>query len=133
MKSIRVVLSGIFSAFTLASLRSSTTNAQMIDSIRSGVQAALGGQQPPNLFGEGAIFETVVELMLFIVGAVAVIMLIFGGFRYIISGGNAASVTAAKNTILYAIVGVIIAVLSYAIIDFVLLSFDGSPGGTTGL
>lgn len=102
-----------------------------MDSLRAGVQAARGIGQPINLFGDASIFTTVVNTMLFLIGAIAVIMLIYGGFRYVISGGNASSVTAAKNTILYAIVGVIVALLSYAIIDFVLNSLEG--GGTTGL
>jgi len=128
MMTLRTITSGVMSAITLALLRVSASSAQ-VEGIRSGVQAAQGNSQPVNLFnGDGAIFTTIVETMLFIVGAVAVIMLIYGGFRYVISGGNASSVTAAKNTILYAIVGVIVALLSYAIIDFVLASFDGSDG-----
>ena len=43
--------------------------------------------------------------MLFGVGVLSVVMLIFGGFRYVISGGKKESVTNAKNTILYAIIG----------------------------
>jgi hypothetical protein len=61
-------------------------------------------------------------------GAISVIMIIIGGLRYVISGGNATAVTAAKNTILYAIVGVIVALLAYAIINFVLDSFTGGAG-----
>lgn len=68
--------------------------------------------------------------MLFIVGFLSVIMLIFGGLRYIISGGNSAAVTSAKNTILYAIVGLIIAIFAYAIVNFVIGSVTG--GGTAG-
>ena len=57
-------------------------------------------------------------------------MLIIGGIRYVISGGNSAAVTAAKNTILYAIVGLIIALFAYAIVNFVIGSLTG--GGTGG-
>src|SRR5690606_23143987 len=99
--------------------------------VRSGVETARGADQPTDLFADGGVFSTAVDLMLFIIGAVAVIMIIFGGFRYVISGGNAASVTAAKNTILYAIIGIIIALLSYAIIDFVLDNLVA--GGNAGL
>ncbi len=59
-------------------------------------------------------------------------MIIIGGLRYVVSGGNATAVTAAKNTILYAIVGVIVALLAYAIINFVLQSFTGGTGGGSG-
>jgi hypothetical protein len=47
-------------------------------------------------------------------------MLIFGGFKYITSGGDAGKITGAKNTILYAIVGLVIVALSQVIINFVL-------------
>jgi len=55
-----------------------------------------------------------------IVGIAAVIMIIVGGFRYITSGGNDASVTSAKNTILYAVIGLIVVALSQLIVRFVL-------------
>ena len=69
-----------------------------------------------------SIFKTVVNILLYIIGAVAVIMIIFGAFRYVTSGGNSSSVTAAKNTIIYAVVGLIIAILAYAIVNFVVSS-----------
>lgn len=98
--------------------------------IQGGADAARGSDQTADLFGNEGIFKTVTDVLLFILGAVSVIMIIIGGLRYVISGGNSSNVTAAKNTILYAIVGVIIALLSYAIINFVLGSFTG--GGTGG-
>lgn len=55
-----------------------------------------------------------------LIGAVAVLMIIFGGFRYITSGGDSNNVNAAKNTILYAIVGLVIVALAQVIVRFVL-------------
>jgi hypothetical protein len=75
---------------------------------------------PDTLFGEGSIFTTVVNVMLFIIGAISVIMLIFGGIRYTTSAGNAAAVTAAKNTIMYAIIGLVVAFLAFAVVNWVL-------------
>ena len=49
-------------------------------------------------------------------------MLIIGGIKYVVSGGDAKKVTDAKNTVLYAIIGLVIAVFSYAIVNFVLTS-----------
>jgi ABC-type Fe3+ transport system permease subunit len=97
-------------------------------SIQSGVQSARGDGQPGTLFGAGGIFTTIVNILLFIIGALSVIMLIIGGIRYTVSGGNQSAITAAKNTIMYAIVGIIIAVLAYAIVNFVLSALIG--GGT---
>lgn len=101
-------------------------------SIQSGADAARGSDQTANLFGQTGIFRTITNVLLFVLGAVSVIMIIIGGLRYVISGGNSTAVTAAKNTILYAIVGVIVALLAYAIINFVLGSFSGSAGGGGG-
>ncbi len=100
--------------------------------VSSGADAARGNGQTANLVGNDGVFQTITSVLLYILGAVSVIMIIIGGLRYVVSGGNASNVTAAKNTILYAIVGIIIALLSYAIIKFVLGTFttDGTGGGT---
>lgn len=67
-----------------------------------------------------SIIRKFVNLLSAIVGVVAVIMIIVGGFRYITSGGNDTSITSAKNTILYAIIGLIIVALAQIIVHFVL-------------
>lgn len=67
--------------------------------------------------------KTITNTMLFAVGVVAVIMLIVGGFRYIFSGGNSTSVNAAKDTILYAVIGIVVALLSWGIVTFILGQF----------
>lgn len=62
----------------------------------------------------------VVNIFSIIVGIVAVIMIIYGGFRYITSGGDSGNVGNAKNTLIYAIVGLIIVALAQLIVHFVL-------------
>jgi hypothetical protein len=100
-------------------------------SVQSGVEAARGADVPSTILGDGGVVTTVVNGMLFVVGFLSVIMLIWGGIRYIVSGGNSGAVTAAKNTILYAIVGLIIAFFAYAIVNFVIGSLTGGfTGGT---
>ena len=96
--------------------------------IQAGADSARGADQTTELFGQTGIFRTITNVLLFILGAISVIMIIIGGLRYVVSGGNASAVTAAKNTILYAIVGVIVALLAYAVINFVLSSFTGGTG-----
>jgi len=103
------------------------------ESIESGADAAHGSGQPTSLLGDGSIFTRVTDILLYIVGILSVIMLIIGGLRYVLSGGNSTAVTAAKNTILYAIVGVVVAILAYAIIHFVIGALiGGGVGGSTG-
>lgn len=91
-------------------------------SVSTGAECARGNGQPAQLVGDGGVFNRITSILLFIVGAVAVVMLIFGGIRYIVSGGDQANVTAAKNTILYAIIGIIVALLAYAAVKFVTTS-----------
>lgn len=64
--------------------------------------------------------ETVINILSWIVGVVAVIMLIYGGFRYVTSGGDANSTKSARSTIIYSIVGLIVVLVSQSIVWFVL-------------
>lgn len=99
----------------------------------AGVNAARGDNTPTNLInGDSSIVRRGINIMLYGVGVLSVIMLIFGGFRYVISGGKKESVTNAKNTILYAIIGLLVAVFAYAIINFI-LGAALSGGSTTNV
>lgn len=68
---------------------------------------------------EKCLFNKIIDTALFLIGAISIVMLIYGGIRYTLSGGKPEAVTNAKNTILYSIVGIVVALLAYAIIDFV--------------
>lgn len=103
--------------------------------VSGGAAAARGNDQPAVLFGDGGIFAQVTNVMLFIVGAISVIMIIIGGLRYVLSGGDSANVSAAKNTILYAIVGIIVSLLAYAAVSFITGTFSNGGsfmGGSSG-
>ncbi|WBB52399.1 pilin [Verrucosispora sp. WMMD573] len=65
----------------------------------------------------------IVNVVIFVIGATAVIMIIIGGVRYVVSGGDSGAISSAKNTILYAVVGIVVAIMAYALINFVLASF----------
>ncbi len=92
--------------------------------LKGGVSCAgEGGNQPSELFGSNGIFTKVINFLLFFVGVVSVIMIIYGGIQYTTSAGDSGKVTNAKNTILYAIVGLIVSILAYAIVNFVTNTF----------
>lgn len=63
--------------------------------------------------------RTVTEILLFVIGAVSVIMIIVGGIKYVISNGDSSKVKTAKDTIMYSVVGLVVAILAYAIVSFV--------------
>ena len=108
-----------------------TTIAQFGGGATGGVNSALGDGMPTNLTGgDSSIVSSAINIMLFAVGVLSVIMLIFGGIRYVVSGGQKEKVTNAKNTILYAIVGLLIAIFANAIIQFVMNVALGAGGGT---
>ena len=81
----------------------------------------IGGDQNQPKLEDG--IKNIVNLLLFILGAIAVIMIIIGGIRYTTSNGDASNTKAAKDTILYAVVGLVVAILAYAIVNFVLGAF----------
>jgi cytochrome bd-type quinol oxidase subunit 2 len=66
------------------------------------------------------IITTVINIFSLVVGVVSVIMIIIGGLKYITSGGDSGNVSGAKNTILYAIVGLVVVALAQVIVRFVL-------------
>jgi len=94
------------------------------DSINQGI-GATGGDSGNSTADLNNIFKTVVNVLLYVIGGISVIMLIIGGIRYTISGGDQSHVTAAKNTIMYALIGLVIAFLAYAIINWVLGAIAG--------
>ncbi len=91
------------------------------DLIKQGADST--GQQDTRSAGD--IAKDVVNIMFFIIGVMAVIMIIWGGIRYVLSAGNSAALTSAKNTIVYSIIGLIIAILAYAIVNFVINTVAG--------
>jgi hypothetical protein len=127
---IRAVAPSILVASLSLAVMIVPTVAGFDGGIQGGADSARGQDQTSELFGQTGIFRTITNVLLFILGAISVIMIIIGGLRYVVSGGNATAVTAAKNTILYAIVGVIVALLAYAIVNFVLNSFTGGTGAS---
>ena len=90
------------------------------NSWKQGMDAAKGEGVPSNLNGTDGIVNKIINGVLYVVGVLAVVMVIIGGVQYTTSGGDQAAVTKAKNTILYGIVGLVIAILAFAIVNFVI-------------
>ena len=63
---------------------------------------------------------SITNILLYLAGAIAVVMIILGGIRYATSQGDQNGITSAKNTVLYAVIGLIVTIVSYAIVNFVI-------------
>jgi hypothetical protein len=82
----------------------------------------------------GNLINEVIDVFSWLVGGISVIMIIYGGFRYVTSGGNDSSISGAKNTIIYALIGLVIVALAQVIVHFVLSkAFSVSNGASTGV
>lgn len=66
------------------------------------------------------IIKNVITTILIVLGMVAVIMIVIGGIRYTTSNGDASAIKSAKDTILYAVIGLVVAIFSFAIVNFVI-------------
>jgi len=113
--SLVAVMAGAFALTTAAPVY-----ADVAGEIQGGVNAIGGNKEKATLGGR---LEDVVDILLYVLGAIAVIMIVIGGIRYATSNGESSQISSAKNTILYAVIGLIIAVMAYAIVNFVLDSF----------
>jgi len=69
--------------------------------------------------------NTIINVVIGVIGFVAVVIIIVGGVQYTLSAGDAAKVTKAKNTIMYGIIGLVIAMLAFAIVNFILTNVFG--------
>lgn len=93
------------------------------DAVCSGVGAVSGTtgcSTPTGSSSVNDIVATVVNVMSVLVGVTAVIMIIVGGFRYVTSAGDSGKTSGAKNTIIFALVGLVIVALAQTIVRFVL-------------
>ena len=129
MKKITKIITQTFTGLGAFACLFSSRLLVSATSVQEGANAARAEGMPTELIGDNGVFSRITNTVLLIVGLISVIMLVYGGLRYILSGGDSKKVTDAKNTILYAIIGLIISMLAYAIVHFVLNSVIGV--GTT--
>ncbi len=103
--------------FTAASLVSLPVYADSRDEAQNGAKLVDGGSGSNQNLPD--IITTIINVMLFIAAALAVIMIIYGGIRYITAHGDEKQVKVAKDTIVYSVAGLIIAILAYALVTFI--------------
>ena len=101
-------------------LSSGLAYADIKAELQEGVKEAGGDDDTMEL---GDIINRVISVLLFLVGALSVVFIIVAGIYFSISNGNAEQVKRAKNTMTYAVIGLIVSILSYAIVNFVITIF----------
>lgn len=96
-------------------------SASVAGELRSGIEAT---GTAPDTTVESTV-ATVINVFSFIVGVISVIMIIIGGLKYITSTGDSNKTESAKNTILYAVIGLAVVALAQVIVLFVLNRVGG--------
>ena len=120
MNKLKLILAGLLVIPTVALAVAPAVSADGNFTLDGGVKSAQGTGVDQVSTDPESLVKKFVNIFLFAVGALSVIMLIWGGIRYTTSAGDSNKVQAAKNTVLYAIVGLVVAILAYAIVNMVI-------------
>lgn len=96
--------------------------AQTLTEAKNSTGGADGMVQNANLT-DGNLVKKIIDFMLWLVVIIAVIMIIVGGIKYATSAGDSNKVTSAKNTIIYAALGLVVAIFAWAIVNWVTTLF----------
>jgi ABC-type sugar transport system permease subunit len=115
MQKIKIIFTGL--ALTMSFTMVPAVTYAQASELQNGANNASGQTTGPSI---KTTVQNAINVLSSLVGVVAVVMLIVGGFRYITSGGDSNRVASAKNTIIYALIGVVIAALAQIIVNFVL-------------
>lgn len=97
------------------------------DDVCAGLEGAGGSGCEPDrddITVESTV-RTMINIFSWIVGIIAVIMIIVGGAKYVTSGGDSNGIQSAKNTIMYALIGIVIVALAQVIVQFTLTKTTG--------
>lgn len=123
MKKIALALVSLLAMFSFAITPLATTYADTTDVFTSACSANSSDTtlckdtKGSSIF---SIIKTIIQIMLIVAGIIAVIMIIIGGIRYMTSNGDQADVKAAKDTILYAIIGLIVCMIAFSVVTWVI-------------
>lgn len=116
--SIAIMTCAVFGASVLSTASlSGSASAQVSEGINTATTSEMKGK---SIDGDKGLIKTVVNVLLWAVGILSVIMIIFSGLRYITSAGDASKTKSAQSTLIYSVVGLIVAIMAYAIVNMVI-------------
>lgn len=118
LKTIPLIITAILGINTLLLTPTYADDICSNDQVPADVRAASGCGGDVNEFPDAV--QNIVSAIIVVMGIVAVIFIVVGGVQYITSSGDAAKTKKAKDTILYACIGLIISALAFAIVNFVI-------------
>ena len=125
MLSFQILLTPIYALASVAPSNATTSACSGIQQLDSSQSCGSSGGS-----SVGSIISDVVNILSLVLGAIAIIMIIVSGIRFATSGGGSNGVSSAKNTLIYAIVGLVIAALAQVIVHWVIgTSSNLSSGG----
>lgn len=113
MKKIGLIALFVGVAGVSASLASLNVSAQVDSGIKAATTSEMQDKRVDRTVG------SFVDILMWVVGILSVVMIAWSGFRYITSAGDTSKLASAKNTLIYAVVGLIVAIMAYAIVTFV--------------
>ena len=122
MKRFKILLLSVMVIFSGFAVLPAIANAATKGDICQGV-ALTGGSCEGGDTDINKVIQQVINILSIIVGVIAVIMIIIGGLRYITSGGDSNNISGAKNTIIYAVIGLVVVAMAQVIVRFVLSKF----------
>lgn len=111
-----VITLGIVLGFAFAPLAVATpVGASVWKPCNGNSEAAVCADKTNN--GEKMI-KSVVDLLFYVIGVIAVVVIIIGGIKFVTADGDSSKIKSARETILYAVVGLVVALMAYAIVEF---------------
>jgi len=124
-----ILLLGIGGMVPALASAATQTPKESVCSTLSGGSNSDCSQTPAGGVDLNNLVRAIINVMSVLIGVVAVIMIMVSGYKYITAGGDSNKVTSAKNTLIYAIIGLLVAALAQVIVVFVLRQVRGCPAG----
>jgi hypothetical protein len=118
-ENVKAAQNTIFSAIIGLIIALIATNA--VNFIGNQLGGSVGANGLPQIVANASLVQTILNIVFGLIGAIALLMIVIGGFKYVTSGGDSAKVNSAKNTIFYSLIGLAVSVFAFTIVNFIIV------------
>ncbi len=135
LRKATLFIAALMASFSVLLVAPALSHADGVGDGLNQLKNSTGNSYPNTVFSgktPAEIFGQIINIALGIAFAVAVIMVIYGGYQYITSAGNEEKATAGRQTLIYALIGIVIVLLSFVIVNAVLTFVRNGANGTGG-